>query len=274
MHPIARQIVRRAFHSVGLEVHRVRDVPTPSPGIPRHSLAGVLTQAKHAGLQPATVIDVGAAFGTFPLYQTFPESRHLLIEPLQEWEAELRQICSDYRAEYVLAVAASSNGTRELNVYPYILGSSLLQAAEGGAPRTVPAMRLDALCASKRLAGPYIIKVDAEGAELDVLAGATGILKQTELIVLEIALFEFFDGCPLLAEIVAEMHRLGFEVYDVVDMHYRPLDGAVAKMDLAFAPARGTLRRFRHWGQPSSEDQQRDAWLSERFQEGPARRAA
>ena len=48
--------MRKLFNTMGIEVHR-RDS--------RSSLLGVLRTAKKAGLLPGTVIDVGAAYGSF-----------------------------------------------------------------------------------------------------------------------------------------------------------------------------------------------------------------
>jgi hypothetical protein len=55
------------------------------------------------GLAPRTVIDVGTADGTYSLHQSFPRARHLLIEPLVEFEPYLQQIAHTYDADYVLA---------------------------------------------------------------------------------------------------------------------------------------------------------------------------
>lgn len=271
MHPLLKRFVIGAFHSLGLEVSRRRPQAPPAASIldpsapPRHSLAGVLRHAQQAGLRPATVIDVGTAFGTFPLYETFPKARHLLVEPMSEWEENLKAICRQYKGEYVLAVAGDKPGRAFLNVYPYMLGSSVLDVGAEGVRREVPSVRLDDVCRQKGLRGPYVLKIDAEGAELQVLAGASQVLRDTELVILEVSLFEFFARCPVLAEIVAAMRQVGFVVYDVVDFHYRPLDGAVAKVDLAFAPGKGFLRRSNQWGQPTAAERERDAWVLEKF---------
>src|SRR3989442_12701698 len=42
------------------------------------------------GFAPATVIDVGAAYGTPALYAAFPDAYHVMIEPLADYEPSLR----------------------------------------------------------------------------------------------------------------------------------------------------------------------------------------
>jgi len=62
-------------------------------GDPSNTMSGSLRLAKNLGFEPKTVIDVGAALGTFNLYETFPNSRHLLIEPIAENEPYLAKNC-------------------------------------------------------------------------------------------------------------------------------------------------------------------------------------
>ena len=54
--------------------------------------------------------------------------------------------------------------------------------------RNIPAITLNEICRERNLPGPYLIKVDVDGQELDVLAGATQILQQTEYIIVEVCL--------------------------------------------------------------------------------------
>ena len=46
----------------------------------------------------------------------------------------------------------------------------------------------------KSLHGPYLLKIDVQGAELDVLEGAQNLLKDTEAVVLEVSMFGFMAG--------------------------------------------------------------------------------
>ena len=48
-------------------------------------------QMRQRGFEPATVIDVGAGRGTRYLYLAFPDAHHVLLEPLSDFEPELRR---------------------------------------------------------------------------------------------------------------------------------------------------------------------------------------
>ena len=101
-----KNLVVRFFSGLGLDIRRSR-----RPVSERATLTGVLAQLRSLGCNPATVIDVGVAYHTEELYREFRQSQFLLVEPLQEFEPNLQQICREYRAEYVLAAAGESSGS-------------------------------------------------------------------------------------------------------------------------------------------------------------------
>ena len=145
----------------------------------RHTLRGTLEQAKKLGFNPQTAIDVGAAMGTYELYETFPKARHILIEPLEEFIPHLKNLTSRFaNLDYIIAAATRKAGTATINVHNDLVGSSLYLECEdsnvNGVPRRVHAITLDQLCSERKLSGPYLIKVDVQGAELDVLGELRG----------------------------------------------------------------------------------------------------
>jgi hypothetical protein len=92
------------------------------------------------------------------------------------------------------------------------------------------------------------VKVDVEGVELDVLSGALEVLRVTEIVLLEVSLFEFVPGAPQFHDVVSWMHEHGFVVADLFDAHNRLLDGALARMDVAFVQEDGRFRRDHSYG--------------------------
>jgi hypothetical protein len=127
-------------------------------------------------------------------------------------------------------------------------GSSLYLEDEdsdvNGVPRIVPAVTLDQVGADRNLDGPFLVKVDVQGAELDVLKGGIETLKRTEYIILETVFFQVFIDGPGFAEIIAFMRQQGFVVYEVFDPLYRPLDGAMSQIDIAFVKESGPFRKY------------------------------
>jgi FkbM family methyltransferase len=249
----AKHFVVRLFNAFGLDIRRRRPA-TP----PRDSMAGGLAQLARLGFQPRTVIDAGVANATPELYSTFPSASVLLIEPLAEFEPFLQKICSTYNAQYVLAAAGQAPGSATFHVHADKFSSSLLSEVEGasvdGTPRTVPVVSLDQLTAEKNLPGPYLIKLDVQGAELQVLAGAARTLQQTEAVILEVTLFGTMIGGPQFYDIVTYMKTVGFVAYDIFAVNYRPLDGALAQVDMIFVREDGPFRRTHAFATPEQRE--------------------
>lgn len=242
----ASRVVHRLLGTLGLELRRKR--PVAPVRVERRSLRGALEHARSTGLSPRTVIDVGVAYGTPELYETFPAARHLLVEPVETFRPHLDAIVRAYpTAEYVIAAAAGKPGTVTLNVHPDLVGSSMYLEVEdspglNGAPCTVPAVTLDLLCEERAANGPYLLKIDVQGGELDALSGASRTLDETEYAIVETSLFGFFENSVQILDVITFMHARGFALYDIADPNYRPLDGALAQVDVAFVKAHGPLR--------------------------------
>jgi len=205
----------------------------------RCSLKGCLANIQRLGFDPTVVVDVGVAGGTPELYESFPSSHHLFVEPLVEYESALQRIVAMLpSAEYFLVAATSQPCEVVMHVHPDLVGSSLYLEQEPGVvnghERTVPGTTLDELCCERGLSGPYLLKLDVQGAELDVLIGAEQTLVETEVVIAEVSLFPFFVGGPMLADVIQHMKERGFLVYDVFGLAYRPLDGAMSQMDVCF----------------------------------------
>lgn len=249
----AKHVAVRLFNAAGLDIRRRRPA-TPD----RASMAGGLAQLARLGFQPRTIIDAGVANATPELYSTFPAASILLIEALAEFEPFLRKICSSYKAQYVLAAAGQTPGSATFNVHADKFSSSLLREVEGasvdGTPRTVPVVTIDQQCSERNLPGPYLVKLDVQGAELQVLAGARRTLQETEAVILEVTLFGTMIGGPQFYEIVHFMKQSGFVAYDIFAVNYRPLDGALAQVDMIFVREDGPFRRSHAFATPDQRE--------------------
>ncbi|GEM_PF-588129 len=256
MNPKLKKILKKIFRKYGYEIHNIynRTNPVNSNEDP---LNNFLNQTSRKKFKPKTVIDVGVAYGTPQLYSNFPRARHLLIEPLKEWEDVLKQISSEYKAEYVIAAAGAKPGKTVINVTPILSNSSIYQKRVDWSQvdiesRGVPIVTLDNLCMEKKLRGPYLIKIDVQGAELDVLRGSRTILKDAELVIVEVSLFKQYENGPTFYDIMHFMKKAGFVLYDMFEFDYRELDGALIELNIVFAKVDGLFRRESYQCNPES----------------------
>ncbi len=230
----------------------------------RRTLPAVLTHHRRLGLTPATIIDVGVGPGTPELYDAFLDAKLVLVEPLEEWRGHLEQLQRERLAEVVTAAAGRKTGSVEIAVHRVPACSSILGARHGddaeAVPRAVPMVRLDDLALERGLEGPFVVKVDVEGAELEVLAGAQHVLRDSELVLLEVSLFELVPGAPQFHDVVSWMHDHGFVVADFYNGHNRPLDGALAQLDVAFVQLDGRFRREHAYASPAQADAMYRSW--------------
>ena len=238
-----KKYLKGLVHRFGYDVRKINNKNSL-----RISLAQSYSLISLLGFKPQTVIDVGVANGTQELYEAFPDSYFLLIEPLNDFEPQLQAILKRYRGSYILAAAGADTGKVTFNVHQnHLAGSSLFKESMGveadGREITVPMIKIDDVLLEKNLDGPYLIKVDVEGAELAVLDGAQKTLRKAEVVVLEVSLFYFRKGAPDLYDVLVYMKDRGFVAYDIILGWNRPLDNALGQVDIVFVKKNGQFRQ-------------------------------
>lgn len=262
-------MVKALFRAAGLEVRRVSPA---GQGIPRRdSIHDVLLQAKARGFSPSTIIDVGAAYGSFAKesVEVFPEAQCILVEPLREYQPLLdRLVDAQPRIKYVMAGAGACSGEGRINVHPDLVGSSFYREVEegsgvNGSPRCIPTVTVDELVEESGSAGPFLLKADVQGAELDVLRGARKTLRATDYVLLEVSFFKFFHGGPECWDVLSAMKECGFVPYEIFSFQYRPLDNALSQVDIAFVQENGPFRQQHHYARPEQRTRQNEHMRAE-----------
>jgi FkbM family methyltransferase len=256
---LARRAVDSLLSPVGLATAGKEQISQFS----RLSLYDVLARIHDLGVAPKSVIDIGAAYGDWSVacHSIFPSAKYFLVEPLEEFaeflSSRVRELNS---ATYVPAAAVAENGTHAIHVHQDLVGSSLLLETEGGdvngTARVVRSITVDELVRDHKAPGPYLLKVDVQGAELDVLAGASNTLEYTDLVILEVSFFRFFLEGPQFHDVVEFMREAGFVVYDIFGLTYRLLDGALAQADVVFVPDKSPLRSQHIYASPEQRYEQ------------------
>lgn len=239
-HQAARFLLPAINKLAGLVSLKVVAKSTPNRDFP-----AFFAHLRRLGVEFASVVDVGIAFGSPALYSSFPKARFYLVEPVPSCKPLLDQLERRLDAQTFNVAAGAQDGTMDFFVHPDISGSSAYRQLEGefldGEQVSVPVRRLDSIIPTP-LARPSLLKIDTQGAELEVLAGATGLLDQIDVVIIEVSFHEFRQGAPEFNDVVIRMAELGYCGYEILEGHYREVDGALAQVDLAFVRSDSTLR--------------------------------
>ena len=64
------------------------------------------------------------------------------------------------------------------------------------------------------------MKIDVQGSEAFVLAGAHRTLQHVRVAMLELSIVPFYRGESMFFDMLSLMDRLGFAMYDLPELHY------------------------------------------------------
>jgi FkbM family methyltransferase len=200
--------LKRAGERAGLEISRQR------PFGPRR--ARLLAER---GVELA--IDVGANRGLYgqELREHGYVGRIVSFEPLSPAYAELAgRSAGDPRWEARQLALSDADGSLTLGTTDNFASAlpvagplaSLFPEAVPDAEESVRAGRLDGQPIDLPGGGRTLLKLDVQGYELRVLAGATGMLASVGVVETELSVVPLYEGQPLLADMLRALQEAGF----------------------------------------------------------------
>ncbi len=223
----------------------------PDPLWRRALPMGVAPSFEHAALlatlpPPRTVLDIGANVGQFALLalRAFPEARIHSFEPIPK-AADTFAAATRGEARVTLHRTALGRAASEAEIHlTAALDSSSLLApglqsrifpgTDAVGTITVPVARLDAVLAPDTLEGPVLMKIDVQGFEAEVLAGATGLLDRIDRIFVELSFVELYEGQPLAHEILGWLAARDFLLDGVYTGEHAYAGGRAVQADFLF----------------------------------------
>lgn len=193
----------------------------------------------------ATLLDIGVYNGTPVLYELYPDKRTVLIDPMPDVPARCRQWLDDPQRDMVFLRYAVGSTEADTELTLTRSTTSLLarhdkpdRPSDGVVRARV--RRLDDILRDHGISGPFGLKIDTEGYELEVIRGADETLRSTAFVIAEVSIRNRFVGGYTFAEFVGEMDSRGFAVADILT-----LPGHSRHTDLLFVPKGSpTLDRF------------------------------
>jgi FkbM family methyltransferase len=235
MLPIIRTIVKKPLNLLGLDLVRYH---------PRYSIG---PYAYISSLKINTVIDVGAHTGEFAKMITgiLPDAAVISFEPLKEeflqLESQLRDIP---RARAFNLALGDQSGIVDMHRSAYSQSSSLRSMTKlhkeafpesaGEVMERVEVRRLDEIAAKLSLEPEILIKIDVQGYEDKVLAGADRVLSISKAAIIEVSFRELYEGQPLFDSIHATLKQKGFTYMGNLYQLVHPVERSVLQADAFF----------------------------------------
>lgn len=195
------------------------------------------------GFAPDAIIDVGAYEGEWTRLarKIFGEVPCLMLEAQAAKKPMLDQVCSSLPLTSCVLAALSGTSGETLTFFEMKTGSSFL-AEQSNAPRTETKLTTRTLdeVAQYFPGSSLFLKVDVQGAELQVLAGGQKTLARSAMVQLEVAMLPYNSGAPTFLDVLSYMDERGFVPFDISG-ESRPT-GHLVQIDLLFVPRESNLR--------------------------------
>lgn len=182
------------------------------------------------GIPINEVIDIGVQNITEPLVYCFPDKKHILFEPIEEWHSHIE--LNYKKINYVLHKLALSNNdgesfleTSSVNKFPITHARLNSNPKNTNRCRKIITKKLDTIMENS-LSGPYLLKIDVDGAEIDILEGSVKTLEFCSVVVIEAHPRDFLERSEFFVS-------RNFVLLDVVDLCY--YEGIMRQFDMIFA---------------------------------------
>ena len=217
-------------------------------GVP--SLHWSLQNLKKINFNPSTVLDIGAYEGywTLDLLEVFPSAKVLMVEAQKNKSPFLEKIKLQYpNTDYAISLLSSRDGDQKYFLEDETASHISAFPVTDNPGVILKTQTVDSLLKEKHFALPDFIKLDVQGHEMEVLKGAEAAMVHAEVCLLEISLFDFGDGTPLLLEMLNFMDANDFTAYDISQFMRRPLDKLLFQIDMFFVKKDSFLIADRRW---------------------------
>jgi len=244
---LAKKTAKRLLRQLGYAVSRVEgDRPTIENWT---NWTRCLELFKKQGFQPKTIFDIGVAAGTPELYAAFPNAVYYLIDPTHEALPHMQVIARGLNATILNLALGDEECSVEIEVRPNDIGASSLFEEVGPLADTkrylVPVRRFDQEVGT--FEGPALCKIDVQGAEMGVLNGMGARIHEFDAFLIEISTIATIKNGPEADKVLAFLGERGFVIYDILSLNRRPLDSALAQLDILFVKRNSPLRLDHRW---------------------------
>jgi FkbM family methyltransferase len=201
------------------------------------------------GFCPNGILDIGAYHGEWSRFisRIYPHVPILMVEAQAEKKPHLEAACAQLpQAKFELSLLGSQEGVEA--IFNVMEDGSSLYSERSNVPRTLRMLTMhtldDVLDRHPEQKSPLLIKLDVQGAELDVLRGGNHALAIAEVVQVEVSLMKYNEGAPDISDVLRFMTERGFAFFDICGFH-KPIPKYLIQIDVLFVRNESTLRTDR-----------------------------
>lgn len=181
---------------------------------------------KQLKFQPKHIVDIGANHGTWTreALNHFPDANYTLLEPQHWLKSSLQDLLDKNSKIHFHAVGAGDKeGLLMFTIVDRDDSCSFRYTTEeakaaGLKQLEIPVVTLNKLLSDSDLPNPDIIKIDAEGLDIEVLKGASDFFGKTEIFMVEAGVVnKIFDNSFL--KLLNFMDEKGYRLFEITDLN-------------------------------------------------------
>ena len=193
-----------------------------------HTMESGIALLEARGVRPRTLINIGAADGQLGVrlqsLGLVADATLVNVDAQPIYEDSLRKIASALSGHYRICAIGRQDGEIALTRARHPYWSSIRPAGDPYWDRVqhlvedaivVPLRRLDGLVAELGLEPPFMLVIDVQGAEADVLDGAPETLARTDAVILEVDIDDF-------AALHGRLDETGFRLFELTQFNRMP----------------------------------------------------
>jgi FkbM family methyltransferase len=230
-----KRLILSLLAKFGFRLARINNVPKPNYGLDPFFLS-----LQRLAFTPKHILDVGANRGnwTRAALKYFPDARYTLVEPQDQLKSHIQDLLDrGYKLQWINAGAGDQSGSMPMNLSHRDDSSTFVLTdrhgqTTGSQLATVPIKTLNEIVSASGAGMPEMVKIDAEGFDLKVLAGASALLGKTDIFLVEAVVCGNYENSA--AEVIQFMANARYRLIDITDLNRSPKHGVLWLCELAF----------------------------------------
>jgi FkbM family methyltransferase len=243
-----KKLLKKSINKLGYRITRTSNTSEAYLDMHTFLLSNFYQTLKKLDFNPKHVVDVGANHGSWTreALEHFPDAHFTLVDP-QHWLKKSFQdiLDSNPKVRFHAVGAGEKEGSFQFTIHDRDDSSSFRYSEEdakneGLKQIEIPVVTLNKLLSDPALPIPDMIKIDAEGLDIEVLNGSSDFFGKTEIFLIEAGVgAKVFDNSFL--NVINYMDQKGYRLFDITGMNRPFIPEFLWLVELAFIKKEGFI---------------------------------